>query len=597
MMTYDKEEDDDELKDLDKCDIVTMSDKNNESICDKVEVGDDSCRSNTDSHHIPPDSHHIPPDSHHIPPKLPPKPQCRSLYSSTATTTTTTTPPLTAIASAIKRNSSESIPMTDSVIIPILDRPMKDHHGNPQLGDDNLYGNLDDGGRFLSIAMPLEEDDTENDSNTKDKGRKSIIRKSKKFVYKTLFGEEQTLTIKSDDDNDESLSSQTMDMEYVKQRKLLPYAIKSHPEMHNYFLAVVNLKQPNLGPKRYSPQGNRDSMMPVLVSSSLGICTAAAENLSPPLWASDSDQHCTICKYSFALLRVGHHCRNCGYLVCTNCSFKNWPSDSLPKTYHFNEKFCRICDNCNFLTDAFYDSLRYGDEKLAMAIYRTGNINLQVPAAQYSTCDYPLHACAEGGNLKLFKWLVEEKFCPLYSNDYNNVEETPLLNLLGESCLAIATKYGNIDIMKYLIQEKGCVVTEISSLNVALRGLYCLLDSRGPVPIITTDGLDHFRDETNTVHRESSYAVAIDSSNNTFRNLPNAVSTNYESILWSKTDRRPPLKKNCKGRKEISERAYRQCLNTVRNNINLFETNNDRQCQDTVRNNINLFETSDVYNI
>lgn len=566
MMICDKENDDDELKDIDKCDIVTMSDKNNESICengDKVEIGT---------------------DSHHKPPKLPPKPQFRSSYSSTTTTTSTTLPPLTAIASAIKRNSNESIPMTDSVIIPMLDRPMKDH----QLDDDNLYGNLDDGGRFLGVAMPLEEDDMEHDSNTKDKGRKSVIRKSKKFVYKTLFGEE-TLTI-----NDES--SQIMDMEYVKQRKLLPYAIKSHPEMHNYFLAVVNLKQPNVGPKRYSPQGSRDSMMPVLASSSLGICTAAAENLSPPLWASDNDQHCIICKYSFALLRVGHHCRNCGYLVCTNCSCKNWPSASLPNTYHFNEKFCRICDNCNFLTEAFYDSLRYGDEKLAMAIYRTGNINLQVPAAQYTTCDYPLHACAEGGNLKIFKWLVEEKFCPLWSNDYNNIEESPLLNSQGESCLAIASKYGNIDIMKYLIQEKGCVVTEISSLNVALRGLYCLLDSHGPVPFIATDGLDHFRDETNTVHRESSYAVAIDSNNNTFRNLPSAVSTSYDSIIWSKKDRRPPLKKNCK-RKEISERAYRQCLNTVRNNINVFETNDDRQCQDTVRNNINLSETSDVYNI
>ena len=178
----------------------------------------------------------------------------------------------------------------------------------------------------------------------------------------------------------------------------------------------------------------------------------------------------------------------------------------------------------------------------------------------YTTGDYPLHACAEGGNVKLFKWLVEEKFCPLW------IDDTPLLNATKQTCLAIATKHGNIGIMKYLIQEKGCVVTEITSLDVALRGLYCLLDSSGPVP-----GVDHFRAETNTVHRESSYAVAIDSSNHIFRNLPNADS-NYEATLWSKQDRRPLLKKNCK-RKEISERAYRQCLNTVRNNMNLFERN------------------------
>jgi hypothetical protein len=75
--------------------------------------------------------------------------------------------------------------------------------------------------------------------------------------------------------------------------------------------------------------------------------TSAAETLVPPLWAGDDDeQYCIICKFSFAFLRKGHHCRNCGYLVCHNCSSKTWPSEMLPSTYHFNEKYCRVCDVC-----------------------------------------------------------------------------------------------------------------------------------------------------------------------------------------------------------------------------------------------------------
>ena len=46
------------------------------------------------------------------------------------------------------------------------------------------------------------------------------------------------------------------------------------------------------------------------------------------------------------LLRPGHHCRNCGYWVCTSCSSKAWPSNMVPATYHDQEVFVRVCDSC-----------------------------------------------------------------------------------------------------------------------------------------------------------------------------------------------------------------------------------------------------------
>jgi hypothetical protein len=316
-----------------------------------------------------------------------------------------------------------------------------------------------------------------------------------------------------------------------------------------------------------------------MTSSRAEICIAAAEAFSPPVWAGDNDeQYCTICKFSFALLRKGHHCRNCGFLVCPDCSSKTWPSEMLPSTFHFNEKFCRVCDNCNFLTEAFGDALRYGDYEIAMSIYETNNINLQVPLSIYLTRDYPIHLAAEGGNLKLFKWLVEVKFCPLFMEDFDSNEECALLNAKGESALAIAIKFGNVDIMKYLVQEKGCSVLEIKNLSIAQRGLFVLLGSQGVLPSVDLEApLDHFGDYIDKGNSESSYAVAVDSSNvSRLRNLPSAFATSSfdEAILFSKKDRRPPLHSRCK-RKATCDRAIKQCLNTVRKNYqNLFSTRN-----------------------
>ena len=97
----------------------------------------------------------------------------------------------------------------------------------------------------------------------------------------------------------------------------------------------------------YMHTGKRPDVISLGKTHSRARAELACRRLAPPLWSGDSDpQVCIICLHTFALLRPGHHCRNCGYLVCTSCSSKAWPSSMLPSTYHDHEVFVRVCDSC-----------------------------------------------------------------------------------------------------------------------------------------------------------------------------------------------------------------------------------------------------------
>eukprot|EP00968_Pinguiococcus_pyrenoidosus_P027386 scaffold7375_cov268-Pinguiococcus_pyrenoidosus.AAC.36 len=61
-----------------------------------------------------------------------------------------------------------------------------------------------------------------------------------------------------------------------------------------------------------------------------------------PVWRPDgSTNECEVCKSPFTLLRRRHHCRNCGDLVCSQCSTHKL---NLP---HINATTAqRVCDRC-----------------------------------------------------------------------------------------------------------------------------------------------------------------------------------------------------------------------------------------------------------
>lgn len=67
-----------------------------------------------------------------------------------------------------------------------------------------------------------------------------------------------------------------------------------------------------------------------------------------PIWKPDiNSSHCEICQAGFTLIFRRHHCRNCGKLVCDNCSAQRF------HLLHVDEnKHVRVCDPCFSMLNA-----------------------------------------------------------------------------------------------------------------------------------------------------------------------------------------------------------------------------------------------------
>merc|ERR1711963_1050960 len=85
-------------------------------------------------------------------------------------------------------------------------------------------------------------------------------------------------------------------------------------------------------------------------SSSTGACSDASSNweavdekeANPTLWIPDhAVAACMKCSTNFWFGRRKHHCRNCGFLFCRDCSSKLIPIPS-EQLYHP----VRVCDDC-----------------------------------------------------------------------------------------------------------------------------------------------------------------------------------------------------------------------------------------------------------
>ena len=102
----------------------------------------------------------------------------------------------------------------------------------------------------------------------------------------------------------------------------------------------------------YSPQGSKPDVLSIGPCSSREKAIRLCEATAPPRWEGDGPecpQVCVVCRFTFGLFRKRHHCRNCGYFVCTRCSAKNWPGTMLPPTFHCGESYVRACDTCHCL--------------------------------------------------------------------------------------------------------------------------------------------------------------------------------------------------------------------------------------------------------
>lgn len=329
----------------------------------------------------------------------------------------------------------------------------------------NLYMRDDRGGIYVAVAAPLQSVDDISSGSGTDHGQATLTddeehseRRRGLFSYARhrLYGDEQEGRRYRDVSGG------------AKRRIFLPFDIN---EKEGKFVPSVHLRQPKLGPNM-GPQHNRPPILNLAPSTSRPLAIRHAEVNTPPLWAGGTDRkECVICYHSAGLLYKIHHCRNCGYYVCNNCSKKDWPASMLPKTYvPEKETTVRVCDSCSYLQEGFVDSLRVGDVNLAMAFFSTGNVNLHSPMSIYRSEEYPIHAASQGGNIHLVRWLLEERKCSLRGADGDVLRTSE-----GLSPLAIAAYFGHHEIMSYFVRRHGCKVTEIKDFTVLLRGLHAAL--------------------------------------------------------------------------------------------------------------------------
>jgi hypothetical protein len=270
----------------------------------------------------------------------------------------------------------------------------------------------------------------------------------------------------------------------LRRRQIQPHRVELM-RTNNKYRAFVTMKQPHLKKTENSPQGNRHDEIVLGDCATEGIARDLCECFAPPIWQTKVYQasnpgaySCTLCKVSFSMFFKPHHCRNCGFLICGNCSDKFWPGTMLPETFHDEEKWVRVCHSCHYLAENFVVALCAGDYQTVRALYASGNISLHQPYSVYSHQAYPVHYAVLGGNLDILKWLIDIKRCSIVSQ----VTRAPLMTQSGWTLLGLAAYCGHVDMIRFLVLQKKCQITEIKEVISLQRAMHALLGAPGSMP-------------------------------------------------------------------------------------------------------------------
>jgi hypothetical protein len=110
-------------------------------------------------------------------------------------------------------------------------------------------------------------------------------------------------------------------------------------------------------------------------------CIAITAASAPPTYVVQvKNSLCKICEEPFNKYLKAENCRNCGQLVCPDCSAESWPQSMLPETYNETKSpQLRVCKACDQAMERFAAALKSGDLDVVQALYRMGNINLHHP--------------------------------------------------------------------------------------------------------------------------------------------------------------------------------------------------------------------------
>ena len=221
----------------------------------------------------------------------------------------------------------EGIPMADA-LIPV--RMM-----NCAAAVTGVYTVSRDGVLYMAVAAPLPPTSADIQEIEADRGGSFTgglrdTMKAKKGVGAYVIEGDHTAKRGSID----SMTAETP----LQRRKFLPYEIfKQTRKIKNGaaeigYKSVISTKQPN----NQTPGG-----LPVMYA--VGVCSTLEDakrvclQYSVPRWGGNAAnldpskkpvkkgdlQACTICHNTFALMYPGHHCRNCGFMVCETCSGKD----------------------------------------------------------------------------------------------------------------------------------------------------------------------------------------------------------------------------------------------------------------------------------
>jgi hypothetical protein len=105
---------------------------------------------------------------------------------------------------------------------------------------------------------------------------------------------------------------------------------------------------------------------------------------------------CVCCSVPFNTMCWSYHCRNCSAQVCDKC-LTRWGILMIPKTYLSNPNSSltvRVCNSCDWLSNAFCMALLQGKYEDALSFHATGNVNLRCTFADISKeAMFPIH-CA-----------------------------------------------------------------------------------------------------------------------------------------------------------------------------------------------------------
>ena len=330
----------------------------------------------------------------------------------------------------------------------------------------------------------------------------ALLRNNKVGLRERLFGNE----VKGSGSN--RFNTGTIGSE-IRPRVLLAATVY-HNKATNFWVATINTNQRGVAK---NPERANKYLKAFSFATEQEARESAIVNAPPKMIPFNESPTCFCCKGKFAVFRRAGHCRNCGVCVCNSCSV-TWPAKLIPETYNLkSEANVKVCRSCNTLSLAFKRSLLHGDYDEAVALYRTGNVNLRTPFPLANKKDesmYPIHCAAEGGNIQILRWLIDDHFCPIKvhmasktNTGIASMADSPIRTSKGRTVLSIAVESLKVDMMRYLVVELGISIYEckdlrpaLSALEAALSALPCTMVNRIEVPHTVPTGVARWDNAT-----------------------------------------------------------------------------------------------------